>query len=196
MKKGNILLLVVIVIFFLGTNHLYTHYQERRGEEYVPHKFKSTLIKSPTITPYGLAYVDGFLWISSSADQALLKYDLKALELVDSFVVPCSEAAGLTYDGENFWIADYSSRTIYQISPEGKVLGSYRTPLSTPFGVAWDGTQLWVLDVYGMQEYPDITGGADTHPNSKLYTFDMENRTLSDMIDSPAVHGRYSFQRR
>ncbi|MBU7036036.1 MAG: hypothetical protein HXS49_12660, partial [Theionarchaea archaeon] len=99
---------------------------------------------------------------------ALLQYDLETETVVRNLPLPCVEAAGLTYDGKDFWVADYSKRTVYKISPEGDVLNSYETPYSTPWGLAWDGKYLWIRD------------------NSLLYQYDVESEEILRTIHSPA----------
>ncbi|MCK4432335.1 MAG: hypothetical protein KAV48_00215, partial [Methanomicrobia archaeon] len=183
MKKDNKILVILIFIFFLFSSYVYREYEDWKGERYLPHRFKSTVYDSPTRSPNGLFFLDGFLWVSSAADHTLIKYDLATETVVESFEIPCFEAAGLTFDGENFWVADYSKRTIYEISPEGTVLGEYRTPYSTPYGLAWDGKNIWILDVYGLEEYPDLY--ANVYPNSIIYEYDPENGIILDVFDSP-----------
>ncbi len=187
MKKSNKILIVLIFVFFLFTTYAYRGYEERKGEKYLPYKFKNTIYESPTDTPHGLVFVDGYLWISSTKEQTLIKYDLTTETVAKSFEIPCFQAAGLTFDGENFWVVDYGKRTIYEISPEGTVLGKYETPYSTPYGVAWDGEYIWVLDVYGMEEYPDPDphGEDRISPNSTIYRYDPENDKILDIFDSP-----------
>jgi outer membrane protein assembly factor BamB len=188
MKRGNKILLVVILAFFLITNYAYKQYQERKGEQYIPHKYKMTMYEGPTHTAYGLCYLDGYLWISSAYDHALLKYDFATGEVVQTIEVPCFEAAGLAFDGENFWVADYGKRMLYEMSLEGEVLNTYETPYSTPHGVAWDGENIWILDVYGMEEAPDISLDARVYPNSQIYKFDLETGTALNVFDAPAEH--------
>ncbi len=184
MRKDNKIILSSIFIFFLLSLYWNGKYQVQRRERYLPYRFKSTMHESPTFTPHGLFYLDGFLWISSSYNHALLKYDLETQTVVKSLDIPCFEAAGLTYDEENFWVADYSRRTIYAVSPEGVILGTYETPYSTPWGLAWDGETLWILDVYGLKEYPNIF--TNQYPHSLIYKYDPETGAVSDIIESPA----------
>jgi hypothetical protein len=184
MRRDNKILIVLVLILFLYCVYAYRGVLDRRGNRYIPYRFKSSEYESPTYTPHGLVFVDGFLWISSAYNHALIKYDLSTGTVVESFQIPCFEAAGLAFDGENFWVADYAKRTLYDISPQGEVLNTYRTPYSTPYGVTWDGENLWILDVFGLKEYPDIY--ANLYPNSILYKYDPERDAILDLIDSPA----------
>ncbi|MFQ6083354.1 MAG: transglutaminase domain-containing protein [Candidatus Aminicenantia bacterium] len=58
---------------------------------------------------------------------------------------PCP--TGLTFDGQNLWLADAYTDKIYQISPAtGKVIKSFDAPGYQPEGLAWDGKFLWHID--------------------------------------------------
>lgn len=188
MKKSNIIIIVVILAFFLFVNFGYQKYQEKRSEKYIPHRFKTTELDTPTSTPSGLLYLDGYLWISSTKEGALLKYDTESQTVIDSIEVPCFEAAGIAFDGENFWIADFGKSVLYEISLQGEVISQYETPYSTPYGVAYDGENIWVLDVYGIEQAPEMTGGSKTYPNSKVYMFDIETHTALHVFEPPMDH--------
>ncbi len=188
MKSENKRLIVLIFIFFLFGLYVDDQYREWKGEKYVPHRYKNeSVYNRPVYSSNGLDLLGDSLWVSSGRDQALLEYDLATQTVVRSVDVPCFEAAGLTFDGEAFWVADYSKRTVYRISMDGDVLGTYETPYSTPFGLAWDGHHLWVLDVFGLEEYPNLY--ANVYPNSFLYKFDPESGEVLDRIESPASFG-------
>jgi exosortase/archaeosortase family protein len=185
MKSGNKKWIVVIFIFFIFALFAYREYDEWKGEKYIPNRYKNeNVYESPTYTPNGLFLIGDSIWISSGHDHSLIEYDLTAQTVVQSLDVPCFEASGLAFDGENFWIADYGKRMLYKISPEGKVLGAYRTPYSTPYGVTWDGENLWVLDVFGLEEYPNLYRGV--YPDAIIYKYDPETNRILDTIDSPA----------
>jgi exosortase/archaeosortase family protein len=183
MKRENKIILVFILIFFLFSLYVYREYEELKGEKYVPHRYKALDYEKPMNTAAGLFFLDGYLWISSPDKDALLKYDLATETVLETHDVPCFETAGLTYDGENFWVADYSKRTLYVISPGGEVVASYTTPYSTPYGLAWDGENLWVLDVFGLEEYPDLF--TNVYPNAIIYEYDPENDVILDLFDAP-----------
>jgi streptogramin lyase len=58
---------------------------------------------------------------------------------------PCP--TGLTFDGQNLWLADTFTDKIYKIEPEtGKILKSFDSPGHYPEGLAWDGKYLWHID--------------------------------------------------
>ncbi|MBU7036449.1 MAG: ABC transporter permease subunit [Theionarchaea archaeon] len=190
MRRSNKIIIFIACIVFVGGWYGVGIYEERQGERNIPHRFTvENEFESPTHAANGLLYMDGYLWITSGYHGAILKYDLTTHEVVDSIDVPCFEATGLTFDGENFWVCDFSKRTIYQISPQGEVVSSYETPYSTPYGVAWDGANLWVLDVYSIEEFPDISGNMNKiYPDSVIYQYDYENDVILDEFKSPSAH--------
>jgi streptogramin lyase len=77
-------------------------------------------IPAPGASPYGLAWADGFIWVSdnNTAGGALIyKLDPATGQVLDSF--PCPDGGGspngITHDGEYLWIAVNSTDTIYQV---------------------------------------------------------------------------------
>ncbi|MBU7015082.1 MAG: hypothetical protein HXS52_09700 [Theionarchaea archaeon] len=185
MKSDNKKLVAVVFFFFLFVLYVNSEYQEWKGEKYIPNRYKNDEIyQRPTYTTNGLYFMDGSLWISSGLDKAILEFDLKTSQVIRTISVPCFETAGLTFDGENFWVADYARRTIYKVSIDGTVKGSYVTPYSTPYGLAWDGEALWILDVFGLEEYPDLF--ANIYPNSIIYRYNPDSGEILDFLESPA----------
>jgi len=60
---------------------------------------------------------------------------------------PGPSPAGLAFDGQNLWLADDFTDTIYKIDPgSGRVLLSFDSPGHHPEGLAWDGHFLWHID--------------------------------------------------
>ncbi|MBU6996861.1 MAG: hypothetical protein HXS41_11430 [Theionarchaea archaeon] len=184
MKSDNKKLVVAVFFFFLFALFANREYQEWKGQKFVPNRYKNDeIFERPTYTTNGLYYLEGSLWISSGLDKALLEYDLNTKQVIRTIEVPCFEAAGLTFDGEDFWVADYARRTIYKVAMDGTIEGSYVAPYSTPYGLAWDGESLWVLDVFGLEEYPDLY--ANIYPNSFLYRYDPDSGEILETLESP-----------
>lgn len=67
---------------------------------------------------------------------------------VQSFPSPENRPTGLTWDGQNLWIADIGTNRIYKLNPaNGTVISSISGPVdATINGLAWDGTDLWCSD--------------------------------------------------
>jgi len=53
---------------------------------------------------------------------------------------------GLAFDGNNFWISDSSTLTIFQLTIEGRVLRTFLSPGQSPRGLTYDGNYLWNVD--------------------------------------------------
>ncbi|MDT8307125.1 MAG: hypothetical protein RRC07_14435 [Anaerolineae bacterium] len=70
------------------------------------------------------------------------------LEIVDELPAPGLGPAGLAWDGEHLWNADFRSGRLYCLEPDsGTVVDSLLCP-GVLSGLAWDGEHLWqaVLD--------------------------------------------------
>jgi streptogramin lyase len=77
-------------------------------------------IPAPGASPYGLAWAEGFIWVSDnnmSGVAYIYKLDPATGEILDSF--PCPDGGGspngITHDGEYLWIAVNTTDTIYQV---------------------------------------------------------------------------------
>jgi len=63
------------------------------------------------------------------------------------FTAPAPGCTGLTFDGENIWIANNYRNEIYQVSPQdGNVIILTSSPNEYPRGMAYDGNYLWLVD--------------------------------------------------
>jgi len=101
-------------------------------------------------------------------------------EVVQSFDIPGSYPTGLTFDGENLWLADYQTDLLYCIDPEdGKVLKTIPAPAYWPEGLAWDGEFLWNADVKGGIPLSENYAG-------KIYRLDPENGQILKTIQAPS----------
>jgi transglutaminase-like putative cysteine protease len=68
-------------------------------------------------------------------------------EVSRSFPSPSPCASGLAFDGENLWLADFKTDSLYALSPgSGRVVEALPAPSYRPYGLAWDGSYLWVVD--------------------------------------------------
>jgi hypothetical protein len=60
---------------------------------------------------------------------------------------PGRTPTGLTYDGQNIWVADRLADTLTALDPAtGEVRQNLPAPGFVPRGLAWDGTHLWCVD--------------------------------------------------
>ena len=100
-------------------------------------------------------------------------------EVIKSFDTPGDFPTGLTYDGENLWVADRKTETIYCINPaDGKVLKQISSPGYWPMGLAWDGEYLWNADVKGGLPLSENYDG-------KIYQMDPESGDIINTVMAP-----------
>ena len=101
-------------------------------------------------------------------------------EIIKSYNIPGSYPTGLTFDGENLWLADYKTDKLYCINPQdGKLIRSIPSPAYWPEGLAWDGEALWNAD---------IKGGIPLSENydGKVYRINPEDGTILKTIPAPS----------
>lgn len=66
------------------------------------------------------------------------------LEIIGEFAAPGPAPAGLAWDGEDLWNADFRAGRIYRLEPQtGRLVDSLLCP-GVVSGLTWDGTSLWV----------------------------------------------------
>ncbi len=75
---------------------------------------------TPGDSPYGLAWADGFVWVSENnmgGTATIFKMDAQTGEILDSFPCPGGGGSpnGITHDGQYLWIAVNTNDMIYQV---------------------------------------------------------------------------------
>ena len=101
-------------------------------------------------------------------------------EVIKSYDIPGSYPTGLTFDGENLWLADYKTDKLYCIDPgSGKLIRSIPSPAYWPEGLAWDGEALWNADVKGGVPLSENYAG-------KIYRVDPTDGTILKTIQAPS----------
>ncbi|MCD4694698.1 MAG: hypothetical protein K8S16_00550, partial [Bacteroidales bacterium] len=101
-------------------------------------------------------------------------------ETIKSFDIPGSYPTGLTYDGENLWLADYQTDLLYCINLEnGAVTRTIQATAYWPEGLAWDGEALWNADVKGGIPLSENYAG-------KVYRIDPDDGTILKTIQAPS----------
>jgi hypothetical protein len=64
-----------------------------------------------------------------------------------SFAIPSSCPSGLAFDGQNIWMADFKTDSLYAINPKtGELVKAMESPSYRAYGMAWDGSHLWIVD--------------------------------------------------
>ncbi len=87
----------------------------------------------------------GYLWIADMRNQNIIKVDYHYNRL-NSFPSPGPAPSGMTFDGNDLWVADEKEGSIYKITTaDGTILQTYQSPIRFPSGLAWDGQGLWVV---------------------------------------------------
>jgi transglutaminase-like putative cysteine protease len=101
-------------------------------------------------------------------------------EIIKSFNTPGSFPTGLTYDGENIWLADRKLKEIFCIDINtGKVIKSIQSPAYWPTGLTWDGEALWCADVKGGIPLSENYHGL-------IYRIDPGDGTILKVINAPS----------
>lgn len=77
-------------------------------------------IPTPGDSPYGLDWAEGFIWVSDNNTSGLAyiyKVEPSTGAVLDSFPCPGGGGSpnGITFDGENLWVAVLATHTIYEV---------------------------------------------------------------------------------
>ncbi len=100
-------------------------------------------------------------------------------EVIKSFDTPGHFATGLTFDGENLWLADRKEDKLFCINPQnGQVIKSIKSPAYWPMGLAYDGKYLWNVDVKGGIPLAENYAG-------KVYKIDPKDGTILRTLAAP-----------
>jgi DNA-binding beta-propeller fold protein YncE len=109
---------------------------------------------TPSIIPFGLECVNGYLWHSDRASHLIYKIDPVTHLVKRSFSPDTPDPAGLGWDGNRLFCADWSNGKVLTIdTTTGAALNSFMSPDSAPFGLTWDGTNLWCSEVFAHKIY-------------------------------------------
>jgi transglutaminase-like putative cysteine protease/sugar lactone lactonase YvrE len=105
-------------------------------------------------------------------------------EVVESYSTPGDYPTGLTFDGENLWLADRETNKIYMISSKnGRRVRRIETPGFWPAGLTWDGEALWCSDVKGGLPLSENYEG-------KIYRIDLKTSTVLKTLQAPCKSPR------
>lgn len=108
-----------------------------------------------------------FLFLFSTGNY-LIAYPGK---IITQFPAPGSYGTGLTFDGQNLWMADHQLDKLICVDPRsGKILKQIPAPGFWPMGLAWDGKNLWNVD----------------SKQKKIFKIDPETGNIIKTIDSPS----------
>ena len=98
----------------------------------------------------GLAADDQENWIVNNDSNSIFSVNAVTGEIAQTFSFPTDlgpdpSISGLTWDGENFWIADSQSQTIAQYDAQFETRLKSFTVNAPPGDIAWDGSAVWVV---------------------------------------------------
>ncbi len=106
--------------------------------------------------------------ISISISSLVFAYSGKIIHEIPS---PYQRSTGLTYDGENLWIADYQKHKLISVNPQtGDIIKEIPSPGFWPLGLAWDGSYLWNID----------------KNQDRIFKIDPANGTILTTISTPS----------
>jgi parallel beta-helix repeat protein len=133
--------------------------------------------------PWSLTWVKGELWMANNL--GVFRIDPETGEMTRAFNRPGLRPWGMTFDGTNLWINDFTGLRIYEVSLDGEVLSSFSYAELFPKGLngmAWDGEYLYLtgwVEYLGLIKF-DRAGNFIEHINMNQFiggglTFDGEH---------------------
>lgn len=99
---------------------------------------------NPSITPTGIAYVDGFLFVSDAFSLQLYNFSSNG-SLNSNASLQDGSGVSLAFDGNNFWTSAYGN-WLFKLNLNGSYDSNLSTNASNITGIAWDGTYLFYVD--------------------------------------------------
>ena len=124
-------------------------------------------IPAPDDEIMGIEWVNDTLYAlrqaPSELDQAtLFKLDPADGSVLDQFFLPFNGyVMGLTFDGSDLWIVEWSPGTnIYNVTTSGGLITSFPAPSANPRGIVWDGQNLWIGEANNQVLYEVNTVGS------------------------------------
>lgn len=121
--------------------------------------------------PYGLEFVDGYLWVTDNQLHTVNKVDTSNGNTILSHVtLGQSDETGLAWDGVQLWHCSRGTNSMSYIDTvTGTGLTSIPIDLVFPSALAFQGAHLWVSD----------------NSSHKVYKMDTTTFLFVDTIDSP-----------
>jgi sugar lactone lactonase YvrE len=100
--------------------------------------------------------------------------------IIKSFNLPGQYCSGLTFDGENIWVADRKTDLLYCIKPgTGEVIRTLQSPGYWPLALAWDGQSLWNTDLKGGKDVSEEYDGI-------IYKINPADGQILQTLDAPS----------
>lgn len=124
-----------------------------------------------------IAIAGNDIWIGGGG---IMNKISSAGEVLESWNLGNEEIHTLTWDGTNWWVADWN--TIYRVDKQGKIEKTFTAPppLSEIADIIWLGNNLWVADT--SQRIFKLDVGADKLETAEIHSFALDT-------DSPSLFG-------
>jgi len=129
--------------------------------------------------PYGLEFVNGYLWIADTDNKMIYKIDTITGNTITFFPTPAihvtSYPTGLAWDGQYLWHNDAMQTgsnpndSTYQINTIGQILQSHHAFGTYATGLAFDGQYLW----------------SSNNVTQEIYKINISSFTVIDTINAP-----------
>jgi streptogramin lyase len=106
-------------------------------------------IALPSGSAFGVAYENGFLWLSVPALNSIVRISPASGEPLQApLPAPGGDPRGLAFDGQLLWLLDAATRSLYRIDPLAGPLGDpIPVPsIADPGGLTFRGPELWAVD--------------------------------------------------
>ncbi len=110
----------------------------------------------------GLTFMNGNLWavLKTVPLQTVVQIDPADGSIISSFLLKTGMHVGLTNDGRNLWICNFSQGSVIKYSPDGDSLMTWPAPNGSQIrGIAWDGASLWLGGAASGMLYRTDTNG-------------------------------------
>jgi DNA-binding beta-propeller fold protein YncE len=97
-------------------------------------------------SPSDLTWLGDQLWVMVRYPQYLARIDPETGAILSKFLpIIGPYITGLTNDGTDLWLCDYTTDMVYEVNPgSGLVVSSFPAPGDISMGLEWDGHYLWV----------------------------------------------------
>ena len=142
-----------------------------------------TIIVDPLLTPAGLTFANGYLFVTDTGPSLIHKIDTTDGTIIQTYFPPFDMdgyPSGLTWDGSSFWLINANAAVLYQLDTDFEViqtipgiLGSFGSGLAFVNESLWYTEnitdQLFALDTvdFDIEQTFDITQGI--YPNGLAF---------------------------
>ncbi|MHA1278149.1 MAG: hypothetical protein ACTSQ8_13250 [Candidatus Helarchaeota archaeon] len=168
------------------------------------------------VSPLGITYLDGVLWMVSRIGKNLYKVNPVTGTEIAHYSLGF-EPVGLTTDGTSLYISVEETSTvngtIFKVKTDGTIISSIEVPITSQYmsGLAWDGSYLWaaqevpnallrinpktgtVLDNFTIAEdpsgicyYDGLIWGVIWNEN-KIYAYDPTDGRIREVFNNPGA---------